>query len=90
MTPRNINPVFFWPQKAGAKWGQKVNLGLALNSPTVIVGSSESVKDPAALKLEGATQRSAGLSGQLSNEEKVSGACVPALVPAYRSSPAPH
>lgn len=52
IAPRNINPVFSWPQKAGAKWGQGVNLGLELNSPAVIVGSSESVKDPAAFELE--------------------------------------
>lgn len=44
--PRNINPVLSWPQKAGAKWGQEVNPGLALNRRAVIVGSSESVKRP--------------------------------------------
>lgn len=49
MAPRNINPVFFRPLKAGTERGEEVNLGLTLNSPPVIV---RSLKHPAALELE--------------------------------------
>lgn len=49
--PRNINPALSWPQKAGAKWGQEVNPGLALNRRAVIVGSSESVKRPGSVRV---------------------------------------
>lgn len=91
--PRNINPVLSWPQKAGAKWGQEVNPGLALNRRAVIVGSSESVKRPGSVGVgvgprKGqrgsvviwATRRRWGGEG--------GGPRVPAPVPAYRSSPA--
>lgn len=63
---------------------------MALNSPAVIVGSSESVKDPAVLELEwGHAEVS---RPRWSTEQRGEGeggwGGVPALVPAYRSSPA--
>lgn len=47
-------------------------MDLALNSLAIIVGASEDVSRPAALE-EWGTQRSLGLSGQLSHEETARG-----------------
>lgn len=81
----------FGHRRKGAKWGREVNLDLVLNGPAVIVWSSESVKDPAALELEWGHAEVSG--PRWSTEqwgEKVTEASTAALVPAYRSSPAPH
>lgn len=84
--------VSFWPQKAGAKWGQEVNLGLALNSVAVIVGSWVSVGDAAFMVLESEQGHAEVSRPQWSTEQWEEGkeAWIAALLPAYRSSPAPH
>lgn len=89
MAPRNINPVFFRPLKAGTERGEEVNLGLTLNSPPVIV---RSLKHPVALELErgrAEVSRPRWSTEQWEKDESRGwgGGCVLTPVPAYRSSP---
>lgn len=82
-----------WPRKEGTEREREVNLGgggseLTLNSPPVIVRSLMTRQNWSRNR---AAQRSVGLGGQLSDEDKMvvgweGGPSVPLLDPAYRGS----